>query len=211
MTVEVVRGEIMEYGSLAENEQIIEAHLTSFVEVGRALARIREDGQYVMVGCETFEDYCRERWDMALRTAEQYMAASRVVGVLTRARARVEPPQFESHARPLAKVLNEQGEDAVVEAWSRVVESHDGDGPITSREVNRFLKLGGTGANYGKPGWRELLGEIGDTLVRANKQMEKLEGAVHRTPNADFRAKAGEYGDLADGLAQRLREIGEPA
>ena len=119
--------------------------------------------------------------------------------------AGVTPPSGRA-ALPLTKVLNEHGERAVYEAWSQIVDEHVGDGPITGPEVQRFLKFGG-GASYHKPGWNELLGEVGDTLIRADKQLAKLESALTRTPNKDFRDKAGKYALWASDLTHRLREI----
>lgn len=206
--VEVVTGEVVWMdGSLEADERIIERGLSSFVEVGAALAHIRDQRLYHEAGFDTFEDYCRERWDMGHRYASNQIDAARVVAAIeTGAHAPVQPPQFEAHARPLVKVLNEQGEGATVNAWSQIVEAHEGEGSITGREVARFLRVGG-GANYGKPGWHELLGEVGDTLIRADKQLSKVEDALTRRPNEEFRAKAGRYALWASDLAARLREI----
>lgn len=207
--VERVSGEVVDYGSLEENEQVIQRGMTSFVEVGRALARIRDDRQYVMAGSDTFEDYCRERWDLGRTWADHQIRAARLVELTTR--VGIDPPQTEFQARPLARVLNEHGEEAAVRAWSAIVDAHEGEGPITGREVARFLKLGGTKANYGKPGWHELLGDVGDTLIAADKKLAKVEDALTRTPNQNFRARAGRYASDAEALAQRLRFIEDSA
>lgn len=205
-TLEVVQGEVVEYGSLSENEEIIKRGMTSFVEVGRALARIRDDGQYVTAGFDTFEEYCQQRWDLGSNHARQYIRSVDVIDALTDTRVSVLPAS-EFTTRPLVKVLNDHGEDAVREVWSRIVVGHEGEGPITGREVARFVK-GGNGANYGgKPGWHEMLGEVGDTLIRADKQLTKVEAAISRTPNKEFRVKAGKYALWACDLATRLREI----
>lgn len=201
---EVVRGQVVDYGSLAENEAIVRKHFRSFVEVGRALARIRDDRQYVMAGFDTFEDYCRDRLDLGKGAASQYISAVRVHDVV-HARE-LPPPATEFVARPLVKVLNEQGDEAVVSAWSQIVEGHDDTAPISGREVARFLKVGG-GANYGKPGWSELLGEVGDTLIRVDRQLTKVEDSLTRKPNEELRAKAGKYALWAADLAERLRRI----
>lgn len=201
--LEVVSGEIVEYGSLSENEQIIERGMTSFVEVGRALMRIRDDCQYVMAGFDTFEDYCKQRWDVSRSYALGQIDAVRVLDAMS-SREDIEPPTTEFQIRPLVKVLNNHGDAALVNAWKQITERHQGDGPIGGREVRRALSLG---ANYGKPGWHELLGEVGDTLIRADKQLTKVEAAISRTPNKEFRAKAGRYALWASDLAARLREI----
>jgi hypothetical protein len=47
---------------LAELERVIERGLQSFVEVGKALADIRDGKLYRCQGDATFEDYCQQRW-----------------------------------------------------------------------------------------------------------------------------------------------------
>jgi hypothetical protein len=61
-------------------------------------------------------------------------------------------------------------------------------------------------ASRGRPGWFELLGEVGDTLVKAGKQLAKAEDAIE-DPSSDLAAKAEEYAAWADDLARRLRAI----
>src|SRR5688572_5055852 len=188
--------------SLAENEDVIRRGLSTFVEVGQALMAIRDERQYITAGFDRFEDYCRERWDMGRSYADDKIAASRVC-VITQ-----NPPTSEWVAKPLATVLNQDGEDAVRQAWSQIVEAHAGDGPVTGKDVRRFLTVGG--ANYGKPGWFEMLGEVAMTLERADKQLARLEGAISRRPNAAFRERADDYAEMADDLSQRLRTIANP-
>src|SRR6185369_10840829 len=50
-----------EQSELAACESLIEKGWETFVEVGRALARIRDQKLY-RAHCDTFEAYCRERW-----------------------------------------------------------------------------------------------------------------------------------------------------
>jgi len=78
----------------------------SFVEVGEALARIKDEHQYIPA-FETFEDYCRERWGIDRSYANHHIAAARAATIAA-ARGLPAPPT-ESAARPLAKLLNEAG------------------------------------------------------------------------------------------------------
>lgn len=61
-------------------------------------------------------------------------------------------------------------------------------------------------ASRGEPGWFELLGIVGDTLVKAGKQLAKAEDAIE-DPGDDLLAKAEEYASWADDLAVRLRGL----
>lgn len=82
---------------------------------------------------------------------------------------------------------------------------------MTAREAHELSKtLRGIGASTGThiPGWFELLGIVGDTLTKADKQLAKAEDAIE-APREELIAKAYEYASWADGLAARLRAIAE--
>jgi len=64
-------------------------------------------------------------------------------------------------------------------------------------------------ASRGEPGWRELLGTVGDTLIKADKQLERAEHAITRKPADDLQAKAAKYADHCLDLARRLRNLGQ--
>ena len=64
---------------LAELEAVIERGLDTFVEVGTALAEIR-DGRLYRETHATFEAYCRERWGWTRRVGYQYIEAAQVAG-----------------------------------------------------------------------------------------------------------------------------------
>jgi hypothetical protein len=81
-----------------ECERIIQRGLTTFYEVGNALADIRESRLY-RITYATFEDYCRERWQMSRFYAHRLIDSAQVVENLL-------PigniPSSESQARELA-------------------------------------------------------------------------------------------------------------
>lgn len=88
-----------EADSLGRCESVIEKGLKTFYEVGGALAEIRESHLY-RVEYATFEDYCRERWGMARRTAYQLMDAAEVVENVRNCAQTI--PSNEAQARELA-------------------------------------------------------------------------------------------------------------
>lgn len=62
-------------------EKVIERGLATFYEVGNALAEIRESRLYRMTYA-SFEDYCRERWQMSRFYAHRLIDAAQVVETL---------------------------------------------------------------------------------------------------------------------------------
>lgn len=81
---------------LAEEESVIERGQQTFIEVGNALMRIRDQQLY----CEThttFEAYCRERWDWSYVTAFRHIQAAEAVATLPIGNV----PRSESVARGL--------------------------------------------------------------------------------------------------------------
>jgi hypothetical protein len=85
---------------LADLETVIERGLGTFVEVGDALAAIR-DGRLYRSTHSTFEDYCQERWGFSRPRAYEMIHASEIVSSLS-AIADTPAPRTESQARALA-------------------------------------------------------------------------------------------------------------
>lgn len=113
--------------TLVENEAIIARGLTTFVEVGSALARIRDERQYREAGYTEFDTYCRERWEMSETYATRHIQAAEVVQALPIGNG----PASESQARELVSTLREEGADAV----AAVLEEAAARGPLTARSI----------------------------------------------------------------------------
>ena len=56
-------------------EQVIERGLSTFVQVGKALAKIRDDRLYKTTH-KSFERYCQERWEFSRQRASQLILAA---------------------------------------------------------------------------------------------------------------------------------------
>jgi hypothetical protein len=192
--------------SLEENERVIERGLESFVEVGRALCEIKESGQYIEAGYDTFEAYCRDRWDMERNTAYVQIEAARVVGVLDRDRDHGLPTSQKA-VRPLIPVLNSDGPDAVRNAWTQIVERHKGDGPITGREVQTFLNPAlGT-----SPSQRETSDIYLSALDKLRKGMDSVRWAMesrrnNKTPD-QVRERYALYAESVRALAETMEAL----
>ena len=117
---------------LAQCVAVVDAGLATFVEVGQALARIR-DGKLYQETHETFEAFCKERWDMGRQHAYELIGAS---GVVQNVRHGVQGlptlPTSERQARPLTRLEP----DYQPGVWQGVVEDAKAEGvPVTAARV----------------------------------------------------------------------------
>lgn len=106
-------------------EKTIAATLDSFIECGNALAEIRDSKLY-RIEHKTFEDYCREKWNISRVHAHRLTAAAETVKMLPMGNK----PKSERQARPLARLPEEKR----AEAWQKAVEASPTGRP-TAREV----------------------------------------------------------------------------
>lgn len=113
-----------ESNRLCELEVEIGNGVQAFVVVGVALAEIRDSKLY-RGEFATFEDYCREKWGWARRTAYQYIEAARTVQSLPENVRNC--AQTESQARELAKVEP----DKRAEVLEKAAES----GAVTAKSI----------------------------------------------------------------------------
>jgi hypothetical protein len=90
---------------LQQLESVIERGLQGFYEAGKALTAIR-DGKLYKQAHGTFEDYCRERWNLGKSHAYELMGASQVVQNLSATADKL--PETERQARPLSALSAEQ-------------------------------------------------------------------------------------------------------
>ena len=117
----------LELADLATCEQVIERGLTTFVEVGQALVRIR-DGRLYRADHPTFEIYCEARWGMSRRRAYQLIEASAVCTVVH--------TDNERQARELAPLLDQP--EAMKQAFEQASENTGGKPTAAAiREVVR--------------------------------------------------------------------------
>lgn len=106
--------------------------MRTFVEVGAALKAIRDERLYRETH-DTFGDYCKDRWNIARRTAYQLINGSQATENV-RDCAQVDPTN-EYQARPLTQ-LDTPAEQR--EAWAEAVEQCEGEQP-TARVVEQVM------------------------------------------------------------------------
>jgi len=118
MTAAVIRDDLtdLEAGTLIEHERTIERGLKTFVEVGRALAAIR-DGRLYRTEYASFEAYCDVRWAISRPRAYQLIEAAEVVSTTVDTGYR--PPANEAQARELARASSDERSDVWREANER--------------------------------------------------------------------------------------------
>jgi hypothetical protein len=121
---------------LKDHEATIERGLNSFVEVGRALTAIRDGGLYTDVD-DTFDGYCKKRWNIGRHRAYQLIESAGVVDNLSTLKD-VPAPENEAQARVLASI---EGERKQADVWSKAVETapkgNDGKPKVTAAHVRK--------------------------------------------------------------------------
>lgn len=121
--------------SLTESKQLvsleskIEAGQKTFLEVGLALAEIRDNKLY-RSDYSTFEDYCKEKWGWEKRYWQYVIAASETVRNLPEPSRTI--VHSESQARELSKAAPEQREE--------VLRSVAAKGPVTAKAIREEIQ-----------------------------------------------------------------------
>jgi hypothetical protein len=123
-----------EMAELERCEALIETGREVFLRVGRALMTIRDDRLY-RDRYGTFENYCREKWELDRSHAYRFIAAAEVMGSLSPIGDRLALPKNEAQTRPLARLEPERR----IEAWKEAI-TLAGDGEVTARHVASAAK-----------------------------------------------------------------------
>ncbi len=92
----------MTQSQLTELENIIFTHRRNFYKIGKALKRIRDEKLFRDLLFNNFEEYVKERWDMARSHAYRLIEASTVMDNLSPIGDKILPDN-ESQARALAR------------------------------------------------------------------------------------------------------------
>lgn len=166
--------------ALVDCEGRIERGLKTFIEVGQALAAIRDSRLY-RAEHESFEAYCTERWGFTRIRAHQLASAADLA--LTMVNSGLQEPDNERQVRELAKVPEPERADvwretvertegkptaaAVAETAKRAAEQRDARA-LLSRAVDLLAPVNR------KPGWVEVwieqLGPYDDELAELTKR-----------------------------------------
>ena len=133
------RGSLKPSANWLTCEAVIAIGWYTFVDVGVALGQIR-DQQLYRGEYESFQTYCREKWQYGRDYVDRLISAAQVFKrLLTNCQHR--KPEYESQVRPLVGLTAEQAQAA----WEYAVQ-RGGKGKITARMVKtamRDLQLAG--------------------------------------------------------------------
>ena len=119
---------ITESNRLQTLESQMEQDQAAFVRYGNALLEIRDSRLYRQTH-STFEDYCRQRWQMERNYANKLIRSAEVANNLGTI---VPTPTHESQVRPLTSLEPEQQR----EVWKKAVDTAP-DGKVTAVHVER--------------------------------------------------------------------------
>jgi hypothetical protein len=140
-TAESVALSATETARLTELEAVVRRGLSTFIEVGTALMEIR-DGRLYRASHDTFDHYCRDRWSMSGRRANQLALAADIAREIGQTRCEdgqdlrtiVLKPDNEGQARELAKVPP----DDRAATWKEAVETAP-NGKVTAGHVKKTV------------------------------------------------------------------------
>ena len=121
---------VIERNNLVELEETIQKNLTAFYEVGFALMQIRDNRLYREI-YGTFEEYCKEKWDISRPRAYELMKAAEVKDNLS---ATADIP--ERHLRPLTRIKDPEQQR---EVYQKAVETAPG-GKVTAKHIEETIK-----------------------------------------------------------------------
>lgn len=125
-------------------ESIIKRGVRTFIDVGNALKVIQEN-QYYREKYQTFEQYCKERWEFSRAHAYRLIESAKVVETLSGSGDLEDEslPGRESQVRELSKIQDETARQIVWEkAVSAATESNDGKitAKIIASEVKSYIE-----------------------------------------------------------------------
>ena len=115
-------------------EVIIEKGKKTFIEVGEALAEIRDFKLY-RIEHKTFEDYCVKKWNFTRMHASRLIAGAEVCNQLVTVGAQA-LPETESQARPLAQLPTPEKK---AEAFTKAVQASP-TGKPTAKEITKAVQ-----------------------------------------------------------------------
>lgn len=138
MSTEIVAVDTLppaEADRLEHLEAVIDRGIQTFVEVGLALAEIRDRRLYRVEHC-TFEDYCRERWGWSRQHAYRQIQAAEVARQMSPMGDTV--PATERVARALVPVLEEERP----RVWAEAQAAAEAEGrEVTAADVDRAWRF----------------------------------------------------------------------
>ncbi len=171
---------------LAACEHVIERGMASFIEVGNALAEIRDSRLYLEKNA-TFEEYCRDRWNLSRKRAYDQIAAASVSHMC----------DIENERQALALVPLKDDPDLLREVWQAVIDS--GERPTAALVRKAINPPEDKEDTFTDDTWKHVLDML-DEL----REVKRVAASV---PERRKAATAKRYRDIATHLAQIAWEL----
>ena len=177
---------------LEEREQVINAGMQTFIEVGEALAEIRDRKGYKhQYG--TFEEYCRQRWGLTARHCRNLIGASKVATLA------------EQNGKLISQTAAQHIAVLDPEQQIEFISKHDAD-QMTARKVELAVK-----------GYKKRLTEAEERtseLLQENTELQSRPVAtvIQEITPSDYEATKNELAELKaiqDNIAQKIESVGK--
>jgi hypothetical protein len=176
---------------LADAVETVRQGMGTFLEVGRALMRIRDLRLYRNLA-PTFEVFCSKVLGMSKQHCYNYIACSDVFGMLeSRPEFAGRLPQNEAQTRPLRSL----DQETAIDVWTEVV-AQSSDGPITAALVRAVAKkrLPATESETATPE-----GRSPEAVARLRRSVQSLRKAME--------AASGDYSERGLALVSELERL----
>lgn len=174
MTSEIT---LAESRDLVRLENVIKTGVETFMEVGAALAEIRDRRLY-RIEYKTFEAYCREKWGMSRVQAHHLISGAKAVETLTIVNKTA--ITTESQARELAKVEPARREEVVEAAVAAT------SGNLTAAAIKEAAEV--VSPLYpptSEEGWSPEAEAAGDEAERDSAKLWALKAAWRKASKKD--------------------------
>jgi len=127
--------------SLDGSGKVIQNHFESFSKAGDALVEIRDNRLYRETH-GTFEDYCRERWEMSKTQANRLIAAAQVIHNIVKVKESKDIAEHlsESAVRPLTGLTPKQQQKVMRKVVEKAPPPIAGRGVVTARLVQTVAR-----------------------------------------------------------------------
>ena len=175
---------------LAEAVETVRQGMGTFLEVGRALMRIRDLRLYRNLA-PTFEVFCSKVLGLSKQHCYNYIACSDVFGMLeSRPEFAGRLPQNEAQTRPLRSL----DQETAIDVWTEVV-AQSSDGPITAALVRAVAKKRLPASASGT----DAAGKSPEAVARLRRSVQGLRKAME--------AASGDYSERGLALVSELEGL----
>jgi hypothetical protein len=203
----------IDHDRLAELEAVVERGLRTFVEVGLALATIRDEQLYRATH-SSFRAYLEQRWSVGQPWAYSRIYASRVALAISAEHGPLPAGVSPDALRALVPLLNREGPDAVAQAWGAVLDRHERHGaqrrPPSREQVRAALAERGLPTCAAEPERLPATGQIGVSLERSLARVAAVRAKLNgRLLPPAARQRLTEWATMARVLAAELDALAD--